>query len=73
MKVTFNSKSNFKNCNGKELEVAEISGTRISVIIPRYGFNQKNEPVGNYDTVADFNISEIFSFGMRAYTKPELK
>lgn len=72
MKVIFKTKSNFKNCNHKELEVVEITGTRISVLIPRYGYNLKGQEVGLVDTVCDFNINEILTFSMNAYKKPSL-
>lgn len=70
MKVIFKTKSNFKNCNNKPLEVVEITGTRISVLIPRHGFGiLQGEPIGEIDIVADFNINEILSFEMNAYKK----
>ena len=33
MKATINTKSNYKNLNGKTFEVAEIVGNRVTVII----------------------------------------
>lgn len=70
MTAIFKTKSNFKNCNNKPLEVVEITGTRISVLIPRCGFGLlQGEPIGEIDTVADFNIKELISFGMNAYKK----
>lgn len=73
MKVIVKTKSNFKNCNHKELEVVEITGTRISVLIPRYGYGiLQGEPIGEIDTVCDFNINEILTFSMNAYKKPSL-
>ena len=67
MKVIFNTKSNFKNCNNQPLEVVEISGVRITAKIPRYGFNIKGQPVGNFDTNCDFTIDEIKQFEMNTY------
>lgn len=69
MKVIINTANNFKGCNGIELDVIEISGTRISVDIPRYGFNASKEPVGNFGTTADFNIKEVHSFAMNTYKR----
>ena len=62
MTAVFQTKSNFKNCNGKSLEVVEIHNTRISALIPRYGFDKEGAPVGQFTTVADFKLSEVVSF-----------
>lgn len=69
MKVILKTKSNFKNCNYKPLDVIEISGTRITVLIPRHGFNLKDEAVGEFTTNADFHVNEIQSFSLNAYKR----
>jgi len=53
-KVIVNTKSNFRNLNGKELNVCEIAGTRVSVKI-------YDEAIGKLVTV-DFNVKEVVKF-----------
>jgi hypothetical protein len=53
-KVIVNTKSNFRNLNGKELNVCEIAGTRVSVKV-------YDEIVGRLVTV-DFTIKEVAKF-----------
>ena len=66
MKATVNTKSNYKNCNGQELDVVEISGTRVSCQVPRFGFNKSGESVGEFGT-SDFQLSEITNFSSHKF------
>lgn len=61
VKVVVETKSNFKGCNGVELDVVEMSGDRVTVDVPRYGFNLKGEPCGTFGHQADFTLSEVKS------------
>lgn len=45
MTAIFKTKSNFKNCNNKPLEVVEITGTRISVLIQDTDTTCKTKPL----------------------------
>ena len=56
--ITVNTKSNFKNCNGKQLEVVSFCGTIVSAKVPRFGFDENGNPQGEMIT-ADFSINEI--------------
>lgn len=53
MKAIFKTKSNYRNTNGKELNIVEVSGTRMTAKIPdeEYGF-----------LLVDFSVSELVSF-----------
>lgn len=58
MTITVNTKSNYKNCNGKQLEVVQFLGDIISAKVPEFGFNGNGHPLGKMIT-ADFNLKEV--------------
>ena len=58
MKKIVKTKSNYKNCNGVELEIIEFLGTIIACKVPDGGFDKNKQPIGKFIT-ADFNIKEI--------------
>lgn len=63
LKVIVETKSNFKNANGKELEVVEIKNRRVTCKVPFYGFT--TDPLnGNYERWcdADFTLDEVLEF-----------
>lgn len=55
MKAIVKTKSNYKNCNGKELFVVDILNTIIACNVPEYGFDEHGNPQGKM-VVADFNV-----------------
>jgi len=58
MKAIVKTQSNFRNVNGKELEVVELLGNIISCKVPAMYFDPQNgEPVGDMIT-ADFIVGE---------------
>lgn len=67
MKAVMNTKSNYKNCNGVQLEVVECKGTRVSCYVPYDGFDKKGKP--NTDSknnlnndrmiITDFSVKEV--------------
>lgn len=61
MKAVMNTKSNYKNCNGIQLEVVECKGTRISCYVPYNGFHKSGTHNINRDKmiIADFSIKEV--------------
>jgi len=61
MKAVMNTKSNYKNCNGIQLEVVECKGTRISCYVPYDGFDKNGSHNTNRDRmiVADFSTKEV--------------
>ena len=61
MKAVMNTKSNYKNCNGVQLEVVECKGNRISCYVPYYGFHKSGCFNVNRDRmiIADFSIKEV--------------
>lgn len=60
MNAIIKTKSNYKNCNGKSLEIVEFLGNIIACKVPEFGFNKNGEPEGKWIT-SDFNIKEIVS------------
>ena len=54
MKVIVNTKSNYGGLNGKELDVVEIAGTRVTV---QHFSNEFNKNIK-----IDFAISEVIRF-----------
>lgn len=62
MKAIVKTKSNYKNCNGKELEVHELLGKIICCYVPSEGFDENGNPKSDKYTFADFNVeSELIS------------
>lgn len=61
MKAIVKTNSNYKNCNGLQLEVVEIHGNRVTCLMPFYGFDSDKQPAGNM-VKADFLLSEIIEF-----------
>ena len=62
MKAIVKTKSNYKNCNCKTLEVAELLGNLISLYVPSEGFDENGNPKGKEYIIADFNVkSELIS------------
>jgi hypothetical protein len=59
MKVTVNTKSNFRNLNGVELDVSEIHGTRVSCAV-------FNEDLNASETI-DFTLSEVVKFSRHEF------
>ena len=57
MKAIVKTKSNYKNCNGKELEVFELLGKFICCYVPENGFDQKGNSQGKM-IMADFNVEK---------------
>lgn len=58
MKAIIKTKSNYKNCNGVELEIIEFLGTIVACKVPECGFDKNKQPIGHFIT-SDFNIKEI--------------
>lgn len=54
MKVIVKTKSNYGELNGKELDVVEIAGTRVSVKVFSTEFCK--------DVIVDFGLSEVEKF-----------
>lgn len=59
MKAVMNTKSNYKNCNGVQLEVVECKGTRISCYVPYDGFDKEGKPNSTKLVIADFSLKEV--------------
>ena len=57
MKAFIKTKSNYKNCNGRELEVVEIQGKMICCLVPENGFDKEGNEIGGMIN-ADFNIEK---------------
>lgn len=55
MKAIVKTKSNYKNCNGKELTVVEFLGTIVACEVPENGFDNDGNPQGKMIT-ADFSV-----------------
>lgn len=64
MKVIVETGSNYKNCNGKQLEVVEINGCRVTCKIPRYGFDPKSGVAlgSGVEINTDFTLKEVVTF-----------
>lgn len=62
MKAIFNTRSNYRNLNGKELKVTEIFGTRVTALVPdgEHGFLQ-----------ADFTLGEVVKFTEGVKSMPD--
>ena len=58
--ITVQTKSNYKNANGRKLKVVQFLGSIISAKVPEYGFDEQGEPKGEFIT-SDFNLKEIIS------------
>lgn len=56
--ITVNTKSNYKNCNGQQLEVVHFLGTIISAKVPEFGFDANGQAQGKMIT-SDFNLKEV--------------
>ena len=62
MKAIVKTKSNYKNCNGKTLEVCELLGNLISLYVPSEGFDKDGNMIGKEYIIADFKVkSELIS------------
>jgi hypothetical protein len=58
MKAIVQTRSNFKNCNGRELQVQECNGSFITCLVPMYGFDAEGQPLGDMVS-ASFILKEI--------------
>lgn len=62
IKAIFKTGSNYKNCNGKVLEVIKLSGTNIECKVPYYGFNpESGEPETDMTITSTFSVRELVS------------
>lgn len=70
MKAVLKTKSNFKNVNGRELEVVELLGKTISCKVPEHGF-WSDVPTARMNgkmITADFNVeTELVALFASAY------
>lgn len=62
MTAIVDTKSNYRELNGKELKVCEILGTRVTLLVPdeAHGFIK-----------ADFNLNEIECFPTGVQSLPD--
>ena len=62
IKAVFKTGSNYKNCNGKALEVIRFNGSTIDCKVPYYGFNpETDEAEGDRMVTSGFFVSELVS------------
>lgn len=55
MKVLVKTKGNYKNCNGKWLDVIEFLGDTVGCKVPEFGFSESGVAQGKFIT-SDFSI-----------------
>ncbi len=60
MYIIVNTKSNYKNCNGRRLKVQKFLGDTIVALVPLHHFTENGEIVGKM-IECDFKLSEIVS------------
>ena len=62
LKAVFKTQSNYKNANGKSLEVVSCNGNYIDCKVPYYGFNpETGEPETDIWITGSFAVLELVS------------